>query len=300
MTEIAGSQYNYQYDNSFNVAGTNNTVNVNLNDNRSFYLGDSPIQLQSLLNDFVQHVHDLSAKLDAIKMLKSVEEVAKQKSSANDSRPDVEATLTCRVAFSAMTIYYVPSLITLLGTLCSTGTPASAVNNQAAITYPDAPSTYTIPLPGALDTAGSQISSGMFPVKLNNVMIGQQIELDNIILTTPIHVHTPAAHVGQIYDIFPGQTVTALEAAMLLQQLSQTAIDRNGYAQLLPEMKARVKAAFIQRNGASLNAAVVWDDFVAGKNNVTGPVGRDLLLGVTEVWGIESASLGGFSVLHLA
>ncbi|KXN88018.1 hypothetical protein AN958_07401 [Leucoagaricus sp. SymC.cos] len=141
----------------------------------------------------------------------------------------------------------------------------------------------------------------MYPIKLESVTIGQQIELEEVSLTVPIHIHTSTAHVGLIYGSLPVQTMTALNAVMFLQQLSQTTIDRNAYAQFSPEVKARVKAAFIQRCGTeALNTTATWDDFVAGRNVGNGPVGGDLLLGATEVWGVESVSFGGFSVIHLA
>ncbi|KXN89797.1 hypothetical protein AN958_05209 [Leucoagaricus sp. SymC.cos] len=140
----------------------------------------------------------------------------------------------------------------------------------------------------------------MFPISLDSITIGQWIELENIVLTTPIHIHTPIAHVGLMYGTFPGQTLTALNAVAFLRQFWCASVDRNMYAQLSPEIKARAKAAFMQRHRAALDVVVAWEIFMAGRNVGNGPVGRDLLLGATEVWGVESASLGGFSVIHLA
>ncbi|KXN88015.1 hypothetical protein AN958_07398 [Leucoagaricus sp. SymC.cos] len=171
------------------------------------------------------------------------------------------------------------------------------------MSYPDAPRSYAVPLPGTpVGTAPTshQGLHGMFPISLDSIAIGQQIELENIILTTPVHVHTPIAHVGLINGTFPGQTLTALNAVMFLKQFSGASIDRNMYAQLSPEVKARAKATFMQRNSAALDVAVAWSDFMAGRNVGNGPVGRDLLLGAPEVWGVESVSLGRFSAIHLA
>ncbi|KXN89790.1 hypothetical protein AN958_05202 [Leucoagaricus sp. SymC.cos] len=168
-----------------------------------------------------------------------------------------------------------------------------------------APRVHTVPLPVedsvTMTQSHSPSSTGMYPIELESVTIGQQIELEEVSLITPIHVHTPTVHGGLIYGSFTGQTMTALDAVMFLQQLSRVTIDRNAYAQLSPEVKAQVKAAFIQRCGAAVsNTTVIWGDFMAGRNVSNGPIGRDLLLGGMEVWGVESVSFGGFSVIHLA
>ncbi|KXN88019.1 hypothetical protein AN958_07402 [Leucoagaricus sp. SymC.cos] len=146
------------------------------------------------------------------------------------------------------------------------------------MSYPDTPRNYTVPLPTTpIRTSQSitQIFHGMFPISLDNITISQQIELENVILTTPIHVHTHITHVGLIYGTFPGQALTALDTVMF-------------------------KATFMQRNSAALDVVVTWDDFMAGRNVGNRPVGHDLLLGATEVWGVESVSFGGFSAIHLA
>ncbi|KXN88014.1 hypothetical protein AN958_07397 [Leucoagaricus sp. SymC.cos] len=170
---------------------------------------------------------------------------------------------------------------------------------------PHAPRVHAAPLPGrdtiTMMQSPSPSSTGTYPINLENVTIGQQIELEEITLTAPVHIHTPTAHVGLIYGSLPGQTMTSLDVVMFLRQLSQATIDRNVYAQLSPEVKVRVKAAFIQRRGSTaLNTTVIWDDFMGGRNVSNGPIGRDLLSGATEVWGVENVSFGGFSVIHLA
>ncbi|KXN81375.1 hypothetical protein AN958_05128 [Leucoagaricus sp. SymC.cos] len=108
---------------------------------------------------------------------------------------------------------YSPSLVSLVGALCPIQTGATTMS------YPDAPRNYTVPLPGT--PVGTAL-----------------IELENISLTSPIHIHTPIAHVGLIYGMFPGQNLTTLNAVMFLKQFWAVSIDRNMFAQLSPEVKA--------------------------------------------------------------
>ncbi|KXN88013.1 hypothetical protein AN958_07396 [Leucoagaricus sp. SymC.cos] len=141
----------------------------------------------------------------------------------------------------------------------------------------------------------------MYPIKVENITIGQQIELEEVSLITLIHVHTPTTHIGLIYGLLSGQNMISLNAVMFLQQLSQAAIDMNAYAQLSPEVKAQVKVAFIQRcRAVALNTTITWDDFMAERNVSNSPTGHNLLLRAMEVWEVESISFGGFSVIHLA
>ncbi|KXN89792.1 hypothetical protein AN958_05205, partial [Leucoagaricus sp. SymC.cos] len=167
--------------------------------------------------------------------------------------------------------------------------------------HPGAPRMYTVPLDTESTSTEhffSQMSwTGIYPLKLDNLIASQRIELREMILTTPIHVHTPTAHVGMVYGTFPGEAVTALDAVMVLQQLSQRALSRNVFVPLPASVVINVKAAFVHRVG--LNAAAIWDDFMAGRSFSNGPVGRDLLLGATEVWGAENVSFGEYSVIHL-
>ncbi|KXN81372.1 hypothetical protein AN958_05125 [Leucoagaricus sp. SymC.cos] len=167
---------------------------------------------------------------------------------------------------------------------------------------PDGPRIYTVPLDTAPTLTGQfhtqMLSTGIYPIELDNVIVSQRIELKEMILTTPIHVHTPTFHVGMIYGTSRGENVTALDAVMFLQQFSQTALDRNTFAQLLAGTVVDMKRAFMKRIG--LNAAAIWDEYVAGSNVGNGPIGRDLLLGCTEVWGVECISFSLYSVVHLA
>ncbi|KXN81374.1 hypothetical protein AN958_05127 [Leucoagaricus sp. SymC.cos] len=174
---------------------------------------------------------------------------------------------------------------------------------QTLPAHPDTTRIYTVPLPSSsvtMSQVDAHMLTGMFPVNLGNVTIGQQIDLEEITLATPIHVHTPTTHIGLIYSTSPGQTMTSLDSVIFLQQLWRASITRNVYAQLSPQVKARVKAAFTQRIEATSSATVGWNDFIAGRNLDKGPIGCDLLLGATEVWGVESVSFSGFSVIHVA
>ncbi|KXN81426.1 hypothetical protein AN958_04595 [Leucoagaricus sp. SymC.cos] len=160
---------------------------------------------------------------------------------------------------------------------------------------------YTVPLDTesvSTEQVRSQTSlTGMYPIKLGNLIASQQIELRKMILTTPIHVHISTAHVGMVYGAFPGEAMTALDTVIFLQQISQRALDRITFVQFPTSVVVGVKAAFVQRVG--LNAAATWDDFMAGRNFSNRPVGRDLLLDATEVWGAENVSFGCYSVIHL-
>jgi hypothetical protein len=123
--------------------------------------------------------------------------------------------------------------------------------------------------------------------------------LDVTILTAPIYVCTPTNHVGWVYGTLPRQSISALDAVRAVQDFAGKLLDLMVYTQL-SEMKAQVKAAFMQRNGSTVEASVAWANFVAGKHTSRAPIGQDYFLGCTEVWGIESVSFSGRSILHLA
>ncbi|KAF9449789.1 hypothetical protein P691DRAFT_532767 [Macrolepiota fuliginosa MF-IS2] len=126
--------------------------------------------------------------------------------------------------------------------------------------------------------------------------------LQSIQLISPVHVHTPTAHIGALYGSFAGQHVTALDASLFLQSIAVGPLDLHTVFSGLPlDTKARVRAAFYQRSAVSPSICdVAWERFISGKYAVGGPLGIDLLFGSSKVWGFEYFSLGGYSVVHLA
>lgn len=70
-----------------------------------------------------------------------------------------------------------------------------------------------IPLPSPLTaTRYSALEKGLFPLDLLlDIQDTQQATLRSIVLTMPVHVHGPIAHLGMIHSDEPGQTVNANE-----------------------------------------------------------------------------------------
>lgn len=101
-----------------------------------------------------------------------------------------------------------------------------------------------------------------------------------------------------------GQIITALDVVSLLQSVAAVPLDYHSMLSHLPfEMKERVKNAFRHRTASVQqddNHNSAWSRFIAGQLDVGGPLGIDVLFGNGELWGIESRSLGGYSVVHLA
>lgn len=136
---------------------------------------------------------------------------------------------------------------------------------------------------------------------LSNLPPAKKIKLGALILTSPIHIHTPQAHIGTIHSLDPGENINALDLFHSLQVLMRSPLDVHvTYSQLPEQMKAEVKAAFMRRNGQSLSSAMVWEAFILGQPTRGGPTWQELLLGNNNIWGVEEQSVLGYSVLHLA
>lgn len=135
---------------------------------------------------------------------------------------------------------------------------------------------------------------------MSNILI-QKVELETIILTCPIHIHTPQAHIGTVHGLSPGQSISALDLFRFLRTIAAGQLAAHAmYSQLPQQVKARIKAAFIRRNGLSSSTLMLWEAFRSGQPTRGGPTGEDLLLGNVNIWGLEERSIGGFSVVHLA
>jgi hypothetical protein len=147
---------------------------------------------------------------------------------------------------------------------------------------------------------GTSSHPDLYPIQLANIVKSQEIELEHIILRTPIHIHTPTAHLGLIHRGVNDQSVRSKDIVFDIKALIGQLLDYNIYGQLSGEMKVRVETAFMQRCGNNSVAAASWDVFSTGEYTAAGPIGTDLLLGCTGVWGLECISLGGYSVVHLA
>jgi hypothetical protein len=96
------------------------------------------------------------------------------------------------------------------------------------------------------------------------------------------------------------QFVSAKDIILDIQAFARQPINYPIYACLSREFKDRLKAAFMQRCGNTQAATAAWETFSAGESTTAGPIGADLLLGCTAVWGLESVSFWGYSVIHLA
>lgn len=74
------------------------------------------------------------------------------------------------------------------------------------------------------------------------------------------------------------------------------------YTTVSEEIKAQVEMVFWQRTGYALRLPQSQDSDSLTPTQLYGGgvVGYDLLLGNDEVWGFESVSFEGYSVIHLA
>ncbi|KAF5363811.1 hypothetical protein D9756_000040 [Leucocoprinus leucothites] len=193
-------------------------------------------------------------------------------------------------------------------TRCSATTPNVTVNTPTHVQSfptpcPGAPTHGTVPLN---DTENAHIlynalTDDLYPIGLSTISVARQLELDTIVLATPVHVHTPTTHIGLIHGVVVGQPMSALDTVLTLQALLHQPIHTAVYGQLTPRLRELVRRAFLERNlDARSSAAITWDSYVSGRSPSNGLTGCDLLLGCTEIWGIERVSLGGYSVVHLA
>lgn len=165
-----------------------------------------------------------------------------------------------------------------------------------------APKIQTVPLPlVTTPTATSPPSvevDGVFPLNiLEGHPTSQSTALHSIVLTTPVHVHTPVAHIGTVVHDghVLGQRISALELTEFLQAFVWQPIDlpMNSSATTSERSNRLVELApsrpFEKQDLHSLASHLRG-----------GVVGYDLLLGNFEIWGFESLSVEGNSVIHLS
>lgn len=143
----------------------------------------------------------------------------------------------------------------------------------------------------------------LFPINiLSHLTPEQQEKLRAITLTSPIHIHTPVAHIGVFYGNFAGQRLNALDLLVHLQSIAEKPVSfLSTYSRLSQAMKTEVEMAFARRNGESPNTFISWERFVTGQDSNCGPVGYDLLLGNGVIWGVDVCPHGeSYSVVHVA
>ncbi|KAF9443728.1 hypothetical protein P691DRAFT_808438 [Macrolepiota fuliginosa MF-IS2] len=200
-----------------------------------------------------------------------------------------------------MVLVYIPQYAPVELPLCSVHGAVVAGSPSTQIP-PDAPRFLTVPLSPSPNPNVSVPLGETYPLLLfSDLTTAQRNMLETIELTPPIHVHTPASHIGTIMS---SETVNALGAFEHLQEEAIRPLDYYPtYSWLSQDMKGRVGTAFIDRCGGSSNVVVTaaWRRFASGKpvHSLYFPNGHDLLLGNGEVWGFEGCSLGGYSVVHL-
>lgn len=170
---------------------------------------------------------------------------------------------------------------------------------------PGAPRIHSVPLPllaSAVTSPHNREASDIYPLEIRSSLpFAKKIELQTIVLTPPVHIHTPHAHIGTIFGNTPGERLYALDIFSQLQAMISQKLDYHmTYSQLPSTMKIEVEAAFMRRRGQSLDAVTSWREFLSGRPSPAGPISYDLLLGHHAIWGFESYCIGGYSVVHLA
>lgn len=152
--------------------------------------------------------------------------------------------------------------------------------------------------------------NGLYPINvLLDILPVQENELRNILLAYPIHIHTPQAHIGTITGATTSLTVDSFDLLLSMKTFARTQPDilRNPtYLNCLTQrMKVEVESAFFRRCGRPLSS-FSNDAFGEGLSMSSveptheGLIGKDLLLGNIDVWGLETRSIYGYSVVHLA
>lgn len=115
-------------------------------------------------------------------------------------------------------------------------------------------------------------------------------------------------HIGDIH-LHHG-AYTAADVVQYAQSIARGDLTRTTYHGLSEEMKREVKGVFLGRCARSAmtistyplhglgDARGVWESFVCGQST-QGPTGSDLLLGRTEVWGLNPDPVSWKWVLHV-
>jgi hypothetical protein len=92
---------------------------------------------------------------------------------------------------------------------------------------------------------------------------------------------------------------------LFLQDFAKKPIDYHRTFSTLPHhIQKKVNGAFRTRctQALSRHARTAWQLFVSDQHaqRDRGPLGVDLLLGNSEVWGFEDRSYNGYSIVHLS
>lgn len=142
----------------------------------------------------------------------------------------------------------------------------------------------------------------LYPINiLSSPPRSKEIELETMVLTYPIHIHTPQSHIGTIHSSSSSQKIDAVDLFRFLQTFARGPLDAHAnYSELPQQMKAEVEVAFMRRNGQSSSTVSIWETFALGQPTHNGPTGEDLLLGNADIWGMEGRSIFGYSIIHLA
>ncbi|KAF7764075.1 hypothetical protein Agabi119p4_8612 [Agaricus bisporus var. burnettii] len=171
------------------------------------------------------------------------------------------------------------------------------------IPIPNAPRMKTISLPSS-PASPSLLwfpeTDELYPLILHSACLSSthRSKLETIILTAPIHLRTPSAHIGTLYSDVPGQTLSALDAVAILKTLASSDTTPSRLPRTLP---TTVEISHTQRtrrcrespvNDAQIPLTGGWlYRYIFG----CGPLSED-----SSIWGFEVCDLGGNSVIHVA
>lgn len=130
----------------------------------------------------------------------------------------------------------------------------------------------------------------MFPLNiLRDLSFSQQTTLRSISFTTPVHVHTPVAHIGIIYGDLPGEKVNGMELIRCLRESHSLVSQQTGMQSEMP---------FTQPVALLLCTIKCHSPSTPDQQSGDGSVNP--LLENVKIWGLEPISFGGYSVVHLA
>jgi hypothetical protein len=157
-----------------------------------------------------------------------------------------------------------------------------------------------IPLPSSSASPPLSVTppaEDLYPITLHLAHLSstQQSKLETILLTTPIHLRTPAAHIGTLYTNTPRRTISALDAFITLRRLSLSHSTPPRLSSTI-ETTVEISCTRLCRESPAGDAQIsLFGGWLYRDISGYGPLPED-----SNIWGFEVSDFGGNSVIHLA
>jgi len=182
---------------------------------------------------------------------------------------------------------------------------------------PETPVTHTIPLPTSPLSTTLPLHStnqpghtdALYPINvLVDIPTEQELELRNILLTYPIHVHAPQAHIGTIYAASTNHYINSFDLLLFLRIFAGAQpnfVHTPTYpCQLTPQTEVEPASTTFRHSMHQLplysSAMRLTEGHLSMGYRYGDLMDMGLLLGNVNVWGLEGKSVYGYSVVHIA